>query len=77
MSAEDIEIDSFGKPTFTLKIDGNEVERVHLPCLGKHNIYNALAAAAVGLWAGLTPTETCTGLEHFSAGRHADAANCT
>ena len=65
VSAEDIEIDSFGKPTFTLKIDGNKVERVHLPCLGKHNVYNALAAAAVGLWAGLTPTETCTGLEHF------------
>ena len=65
ISADEIEIDSFGKPTFTLKIDGNEVERVHLPCLGKHNVYNALAAAAVGLWAGLTPTETCTGLEHF------------
>ena len=65
VSARDIEIDSFGKPTFTLKIDGNEVERVHLPCLGKHNIYNALAAAGVGLWAGLTPTEACTGLERF------------
>ena len=65
VSAGDIEIDSFGKPTFTLKIDGNEVERVHLPCLGKHNIYNALAAAGVGLWAGLTPTEACTGLERF------------
>ena len=65
VAAGNIEIDSVGKPTFTLKIDGNEVERVHLPCLGKHNIYNALAAAGVGLWAGLTPTETCTGLERF------------
>ncbi len=65
VSAGGIEIDSFGKPTFTLKIDGNEVERVRLPCLGKHNIYNALAAASVGLWAGLTPTEACTGLERF------------
>ena len=65
VSAGDIEIDSFGKPTFTLKINRNEVERVHLPCLGKHNIYNALAAAGVGLWAGLTPTEACTGLERF------------
>ena len=65
ISADEIQIDNFGKPTFTLKIDGNEVERVHLPCLGKHNVYNALAAAAVGLWAGLTPTEICAGLEYF------------
>ncbi len=65
ISADEIEIDGFGKPVFTLKIGGNEIDRVHLPCLGKHNIYNALAAAAVGLWAGLTPPEICTGLECF------------
>ena len=65
IAAGEIEIDSFGKPAFTLTISGNEVERVHLPCLGKHNIYNALAAASVGLWAGLTPTEICAGLERF------------
>ena len=65
ISAGEIEIDSFGAPTFTLRIDGDGVGRVHLPCLGKHNIYNALAAAGVGLWAGLTPTEICTGLEGF------------
>ena len=65
ISAGEIEIDSFGAPTFTLRIGGDEVGRVHLPCLGKHNIYNALAAAGVGLWAGLTPTEICTGLEGF------------
>ena len=63
VSAHDIEIDGFGKPVFTLKINGNEIERVHLPCLGKHNIYNALAAAGVGVWAGLTPAEIRTGLE--------------
>ena len=65
ISASEIEIDSFGKPTFTLKIGGDEIGRAHLPCLGKHNIYNALAAAGVGLWAGLTPTEICAGLERF------------
>ena len=65
VSATEIEIDSFGKPVFTLKVGGNEGERVHLPCLGKHNIYNALAAAGVGLWAGLTPIEICAGLERF------------
>ena len=63
--AHEIEIDNFGKPTFTLKIGGDEINRVHLPCLGKHNVYNALAAAGVGVWAGLTPTEICAGLEHF------------
>ena len=65
IAADEIEIDSSGKPTFTLKIDGDEVERVHLPSLGKHNIYNALAAAGVGIWAGLTPIEICTGLARF------------
>ena len=65
IAAGEIEIDSFGKPTFTLKIDGNDIDRVHLPCLGKHNIYNALAAAGVGIWAGLTPAEIRTGLESF------------
>ena len=65
ISASEIEIDNFGKPTFTLKIEGDKIDRVHLPCLGKHNIYNALAAAGVGVWAGLTPTEICTGLERF------------
>ena len=65
VSATEIEIDSFGKPAFTLKIGRNEVERVHLPCLGKHNIYNALAATGVGVWAGLTPAEIRAGLERF------------
>ena len=65
VSASEIEIDGFGKPTFTLTISGNKIDRVHLPCLGKHNIYNALAAAGVGLWAGLTPKEIRVGLECF------------
>ena len=54
VSAREIEIDSSGKPSFTLWIDGRDTERIHLPCLGKHNISNALAAASVGVWAGLT-----------------------
>ena len=65
VSASEIEIDGFGKPTFTLIINENKVDRVHLPCLGKHNIYNALAAASIGVWAGLTPTEIRAGLECF------------
>ncbi len=65
VSAHEIEIDGFGKPAFTLKIRGKAVERVHLPCLGKHNICNALAAACVGVWAGLTLTEIRAGLERF------------
>ena len=65
IAAGEIEIDSFGKPTFTLIIDGDDIDRVRLPCLGKHNIYNALAAAGVGIWAGLTPAEICAGLEGF------------
>ena len=65
IAAREIEINGFGKPTFTLTIGGDGIGRVHLPCLGKHNIYNALAAAGVGIWAGLTPTDICAGLERF------------
>lgn len=61
----DIEADAFGRLAFTLRIN-EQVERVHLPCIGEHNISNALAAACVGLWAGLPITEIRTGLEQYT-----------
>ncbi len=42
-------------------------EEVQLPISGKHNIYNALAAAAVGLRFGLTPQQIKAGLESMTA----------
>lgn len=61
----DIEPDGFGRPSFTLRVN-EQTERVHLPSLGAHNISNALAAACVGDWAGLSITEIRAGLEQYA-----------
>ena len=49
ISAHNIEVQPLGKPSFTLRIDGTDAGKINLPCLGKHNISNALAAACVGV----------------------------
>ncbi len=41
---------------------------VHLPVPGVHNIYNALAAMAVGVFYGLTLAQTARGVEKFVPG---------
>ncbi len=66
ISAHEIDIQSTGNPSFTLRINGRNTTRVRLPCLGTHNVLNALAAASVGVWAGLTSTEIRDGLENFA-----------
>jgi len=65
VSASEIEVDSFGKPSFTLRVSQKTVEKIKLPCVGVHNISNALAAACVGVWAGLTSAEIRAGLESY------------
>lgn len=40
--------------------------RVDLAAFGRHNIYNALAAIAVGCELGLTPAEICQGIAAFT-----------
>ena len=65
VSAHEIEIQSIGKPSFTLRINDRDATRINLPCLGIHNVSNALAAASVGIWAGLTPAEIRDGLENY------------
>ncbi|MDE0041927.1 MAG: UDP-N-acetylmuramoyl-tripeptide--D-alanyl-D-alanine ligase [Candidatus Poribacteria bacterium] len=65
ISAHEIETQSTGKPSFTLQINGKNVIRVDLPCLGIHNVSNALAAASIGVWAGLTSAEIRDGLENY------------
>ncbi|EAX46439.1 cytoplasmic peptidoglycan synthetases domain protein [Thermosinus carboxydivorans Nor1] len=39
---------------------------VVLPAIGRHNVYNALAAIAVGLGLGLAPEEIAAGLKKFA-----------
>ncbi|MBI1930887.1 UDP-N-acetylmuramoyl-tripeptide--D-alanyl-D-alanine ligase [Candidatus Poribacteria bacterium] len=67
VSADEVEFDSSGRPSFTLRLNGHAVERVKLSCMGKHNVLNALAAACVGVWAGLTSAEIRMGLENYHA----------
>jgi UDP-N-acetylmuramoyl-tripeptide--D-alanyl-D-alanine ligase len=46
---------------------GNAREKVTLPLLGEHNVYNALAAIAVGLEAGLSLAEAASSLASIRA----------
>ena len=66
VSACNVCIDNYGQPKFRLQFDNQDVEEIHLPCAGAHNISNALAAACVGKWADLSPQEIRIGLENFS-----------
>ena len=65
ISAHEIEIQASGKPSFTLRINNRNATRIDLPCLGIHNVSNALAAASVAFWAGLTAAEIREGLENY------------
>lgn len=59
--ASDIEVDETGRPTMTLSAGGEEV-RVSLPVPGRHNAYNAAAAAAVALHLGTSLGDVARGL---------------
>ena len=49
-------------------VAGGVREHVQLPLLGRHNIYNALAAAAVGLQRNMTPSEIARALATLQPG---------
>lgn len=46
-------------------VAGDQVERAHLPLIGRHNIYNALASVAVALEFGLSLAEAAGALEQL------------
>jgi UDP-N-acetylmuramoyl-L-alanyl-D-glutamate--2,6-diaminopimelate ligase len=50
---------------FRLQIHGAS-ERVFLPALGRHNVANALAAAAIATHWGLSPSQIAAGLQRFA-----------
>lgn len=60
--AEDVRVSEAGIPEFTLRV-GERSADVRLPAPGRHNVYNALAAAAVGLHLGLEIADVVVGLE--------------
>jgi UDP-N-acetylmuramoyl-tripeptide--D-alanyl-D-alanine ligase len=61
--AEKLRVDDEGKAVFRLRLKGGERGEVRLPLPGRHNVYNALAAAAVGESMGLKLEEVVEGLE--------------
>jgi UDP-N-acetylmuramoyl-tripeptide--D-alanyl-D-alanine ligase len=60
--ADDVENHGLGGMRFTLRY-GRRTHPVRLPLLGEHNVYTALAAAAVGFAEGLSLDEIVAGLE--------------
>lgn len=60
--ADEINIDSSGRVSFKMISEGKSVE-VKLPFPGRHNVYNALAAGAIGLHLGLSLSDVKKGLE--------------
>ncbi len=52
--------------SFTLNI-GSEKERVRMSCVGRHNVMNGLAAAALANAAGMSITDICQGLAMFTS----------
>lgn len=62
VSAEDIVLDNKARPGFDLSVSGLS-KRVQLKIPGKHNVVNALAAAAVSIELGLTLDDIASGLE--------------
>ncbi len=61
VSAEKVQDRGSDGSTFDLVTDGFR-QPVTLPLIGQHNIYNALAAAAVGIDRGVTPSEAAAAL---------------
>lgn len=59
--AENIEDRGFEGSAFEL-VAGGCRQRVTLPLLGRHNVYNALAALAVGVESGIVPSEAAEAL---------------
>ncbi|MGH9499578.1 MAG: UDP-N-acetylmuramoyl-tripeptide--D-alanyl-D-alanine ligase [Terriglobales bacterium] len=59
--AENVEFRGGSGSVFDVVV-GSCHERTTLPLVGKHNIHNALAAVAVGLERGLTPSEAASAL---------------
>jgi len=59
--AEHVSMDASSHASFTL-IAGEDRAVVRVPLPGRHNVYNALAAAAVGHWLGLSAEDIARGL---------------
>ncbi len=55
-----------GRYAFTIKHRGTLIGRVQLQVAGRHNVWNALAAAGLSCWAGASGGDVLRGLSAFS-----------
>ncbi len=67
VSASALSCDPQGRYAFTLMHHGRALGRVRLPLLGKHNVSNALAAAAAALTLGVSDAQIVARLEALTA----------
>ena len=67
--AADVTVDGFGRPSFGLRIEGVDVGTVALKLLGRHQVGNALAAAAVGHMLGVAPPDIVERLRDVDAAK--------
>lgn len=66
--ATGVTIDDLARASFTLQCPGGSAHRVELKVHGAHQVSNALAAAAVGIEAGLAPATVAEALsDHVAA----------
>ncbi len=65
IKAENIQIHAQSM-NFTCLFANNQF-LVEIPTTGRHNVYNALAAIALGMELGMTPESICAGLKNFNA----------
>ncbi len=63
--AKNIKADKTGKFSFILSIGNKRLGKINLSCYGEHNIYNALAAIAVGYVLNLPFKTIKKGIEKF------------
>lgn len=62
MSARNVTVDALDRPSFILDAFGKEQTPVHLGIGGAHNVINALAAASVASYFGMTITDIASAL---------------
>lgn len=54
-----------GETVFTVCFHGSQTQRVTIPTVGKHNVYDALAAFAAGLSLEISPEKIAAGLRNY------------
>ena len=67
-TATNVRTDEQNRVLFDIEIDG-KVHKVSIPSVGKHNVYNALAAISVGRQMNISVPDIIKGIGNFKAGK--------